>query len=237
MFRNWLNKIDKTKVQIRVAVCSLVWAKWNYQIDIAFNKTRAANFYKFTRLAHWIYICYFLLLEKQWRPINFRVQLCQDGCLGYLHPRWKGQRSAWLDKWWTHSIEMMKPGLQRDASYGTYSYDLLSRRFVLIYVIAACLSFLLHAFVYVTWTGRVHLVTTEALTAVRMWAAAFYFRPGWVSVPFTHIFVKSSMCDVSCRPHNFLSSYSKRHTTCVEHATSSSFCHLSLLRTCLVQGC
>jgi hypothetical protein len=103
--------------------------------------------------------------------------------------------------------------------------------------IAACLSFLLHAFVYVIWTGRVHLVTTEALTAVRMWAAAFYFRPGWVSVPFTHIFVKSSMCDVSCRPHNFLSSYSKRHTTCVEHATSSSFCHLSLLRTCLVQGC
>jgi hypothetical protein len=73
----------------------------------------------------------------------------------------------------------------------------------------------------------------------------FYFRPVWVSVPFTYIFVKTSMCDVSSRPHKSQSDsrhhplyrntrcyvcallFGKRHTTCVKHATSSSFCHLS----------
>ena len=38
MFENWLNVIGEvTKVKIRIGMCALLWALWNYRNDIVFN--------------------------------------------------------------------------------------------------------------------------------------------------------------------------------------------------------
>jgi hypothetical protein len=44
LFGNWLYGIDKkTKARIRVGVCALVWAIWNFRNDIVFNKATKPN--------------------------------------------------------------------------------------------------------------------------------------------------------------------------------------------------
>jgi hypothetical protein len=44
MFSNWHKGIESSvKGRIRVGVCALVWAIWNYQNDVVFNKTKTSN--------------------------------------------------------------------------------------------------------------------------------------------------------------------------------------------------
>jgi hypothetical protein len=56
LFGNWLNGLNKrTKCQIRVGVCALLWALWHVRNDITFNKSRNASFLQVIPLAtHWI---------------------------------------------------------------------------------------------------------------------------------------------------------------------------------------
>jgi hypothetical protein len=45
LFGNWLNGIDKkTKEQIRVGVCALVWTIWNCRNEVVFNRCANPNF-------------------------------------------------------------------------------------------------------------------------------------------------------------------------------------------------
>ena len=41
----------KTKAQIRVGTCALVWSLWNYRNDIIFNKRANTNFFQVIRMA------------------------------------------------------------------------------------------------------------------------------------------------------------------------------------------
>jgi hypothetical protein len=44
MFGNWLNGVNKKdKTRIRIGICALMWAIWNYSNDIIFNKCSNVN--------------------------------------------------------------------------------------------------------------------------------------------------------------------------------------------------
>jgi hypothetical protein len=44
MFGIWLNGIEPiNKARIRVGVCALVWAIWNFRNNVVFNKTSLSN--------------------------------------------------------------------------------------------------------------------------------------------------------------------------------------------------
>jgi hypothetical protein len=70
MFGNWLNGVEKqTKAQIRVGVCALIWALWNYMI---FNKTGTAHFLQVIRMAtHGTREWSCLSPEAQWVHMDF----------------------------------------------------------------------------------------------------------------------------------------------------------------------
>ena len=67
MFGTWLTGVEKqTKARIRIGVCAFIWAIWNCQNDIIFNKTRAAHFLQVVHKAtYWINIWSLLLPPDQ----------------------------------------------------------------------------------------------------------------------------------------------------------------------------
>ena len=71
MFGNWLHGVEKkTKAQIRVGTCALVWSLWNYRNDIIFNKHANTNFFRVIHMAtHFIHSglsCYRRRNERLW---------------------------------------------------------------------------------------------------------------------------------------------------------------------------
>ena len=73
MFGNWLHGVEKkTKAQIRVGTCALVWSLWNYRNDIIFNKRANTNFFQVIHMAtHFIHEWSFLLPEAQRASMDF----------------------------------------------------------------------------------------------------------------------------------------------------------------------
>jgi hypothetical protein len=67
MFGNWLNEVDKNnKNNVRIGICSLMWAIWNCQNDVVFNKRTHANFLKVIRMVtHWIHEWSYLQPESR----------------------------------------------------------------------------------------------------------------------------------------------------------------------------
>jgi hypothetical protein len=67
MFGNWLNGIDKkSKEQIRMGICFLMWAIWNCHNYIVFNKSKNTHFLQVIRMVtHWIHEWSYLLSEPQ----------------------------------------------------------------------------------------------------------------------------------------------------------------------------
>jgi hypothetical protein len=57
MFGNWLNGVDKkNKNNVRIGICSLIWAIWDCRSDVVFNKRPNANFIHVIRMVtHWIH--------------------------------------------------------------------------------------------------------------------------------------------------------------------------------------
>jgi len=67
MFGNWLNGIDKkTKARICIGVCAIVWAIWNCQNDVVFNRVATPNFLQVIhRASSSIHMWLFLLPADQ----------------------------------------------------------------------------------------------------------------------------------------------------------------------------
>jgi two-component response regulator (ARR-B family) len=72
MFGNWLNGIDKkTKSQICVGVCALLWAKWNCRNDLIFKRGEGDFFLQVIHKAtYWIHMWSYLLPEDQREPME-----------------------------------------------------------------------------------------------------------------------------------------------------------------------
>ena len=67
MFGNWFNVVPKKiKAHIRIGVCAVLWAIWNYCNDVIFNKFVNTNFLQVMhRAAYWINLWSFLLPADQ----------------------------------------------------------------------------------------------------------------------------------------------------------------------------
>ena len=67
MFGHWLQGVDKnSKARIRFGVCAFLWAVWNTQNDVVFNKIRVAHFLQVVhRAIYWIHLWSFLLPPQQ----------------------------------------------------------------------------------------------------------------------------------------------------------------------------
>jgi hypothetical protein len=95
MFGNWLSGLDKkTRAQICVGTCALVWSLWNCRNDVIFNKNKNVNFLQVIRKAtHWIHEWSFLLPEAQRAHMDFGCSRLETVALaiynqgGWLHTR------------------------------------------------------------------------------------------------------------------------------------------------------
>ena len=67
VFGNWLYGVDRaTKALIRIGVCAFLWAIWNCQNDVVFNRANSEHFLQVIhRAAHWIHAWSCLLLVHQ----------------------------------------------------------------------------------------------------------------------------------------------------------------------------
>jgi hypothetical protein len=73
MFGNWLNGIPKQDlVNIRVGVCTLLWATWNTRNDFVFNKPKKPSFMQvIPMITHWIRLWSYLQMEKKRGDMDF----------------------------------------------------------------------------------------------------------------------------------------------------------------------
>jgi hypothetical protein len=67
MFGNWLNGVDKkNKNNVRIGICSLMWAIWNCRNDVVFNKRTHVNFLQVIRMVtYWIHEWSYLQPESR----------------------------------------------------------------------------------------------------------------------------------------------------------------------------
>jgi hypothetical protein len=67
LFGNWLKGIPKNDlIQIRVGVCTVIWAIWNNRNDHVFNKPKKYSVLQVIPMAtHWIRMWSYLQQEKQ----------------------------------------------------------------------------------------------------------------------------------------------------------------------------
>jgi hypothetical protein len=74
LFGNWLNGIDKkTKEQIHVGVCALVWTIWNCRNEVVFNRCANPNFLQVIHMiASFIHLWSYLLSVEQREPLDTR---------------------------------------------------------------------------------------------------------------------------------------------------------------------
>jgi hypothetical protein len=67
IFGNWLNGMaNKTKAHIRIDVCALLWAIWNYRNDIIFDRaTRVQFLHVINTTTYWINMWSYLFPKDQ----------------------------------------------------------------------------------------------------------------------------------------------------------------------------